>query len=137
MPLDFALSLMVYELLILATCPHSFEAISALASSLRLKKIRVWSVYSNVHHASELPSTERSELMDWVATMGIHAALPGEGKRLLVAARIVFADAGERLIFVADKDGRPDVAAGLALDRRRPAQQRLEPRIFEHDADRA
>ena len=62
---------MVYELLILATCPHNFEAISALASSLKLKKIRVRSVCKSVRHASELPSTDRSELIDWVATMGI------------------------------------------------------------------
>ena len=68
---------------------------------------------------------------------GDHATLPGEGKGLLVAARIVLADAGERLILVADKDGRPDVAAGLGLHRRRPAQQGLEPRIFQHDADGA
>ena len=40
MPLDFALSLIVYELLIFATCPHSFEAISALASSLRAREPR-------------------------------------------------------------------------------------------------
>ena len=71
MPLDFALSLMVYELLIFATCLHSVEAISALASSLTLRKIRVRSVCSNVRHASELPSTERSELMDCVATIGM------------------------------------------------------------------
>ena len=71
MPLDFALSLIVYELLIFATCPHSFEAISALASSLRLKNIRVRSVWSNVRQPSLLPRTERSELMDCVATMGI------------------------------------------------------------------
>ena len=68
---------------------------------------------------------------------GDHAALPGERKGFLVAARIVLADAGERLIFVAHKHGRPDVAAGLALHRRRPTQQRLQPRIFEHHADRA
>ena len=74
--------------------------------------------------------------MDCVATMGMTAALPGERKGLLVAARVVLADAGERLVFVAEKDGRPDVAIGLGLHRRRPAQQRLEPRIFQHDADR-
>ena len=36
---------------------------------------------------------------------GDHPALPGQGKRLLVAARIVLADAGERLILVTEKDG--------------------------------
>ena len=68
---------------------------------------------------------------------GDHPALPGEGKRFFVAARIVLADAGEGLVFVADKDGRPDVAIGLGLHRRRLAEQRLEPRIFQHDADGA
>ena len=32
-----------------------------------MKKVRVRSVYSNVRHASELPRTDRSELMDCVA----------------------------------------------------------------------
>ena len=35
---------------------------------------------------------------------GDHATLPGQGKRFLVAARIVLADAGERLILVTDKE---------------------------------
>ena len=68
---------------------------------------------------------------------GDDAALAGERKGFLAAARVVLADAGEGLVFVADKDGRPDVAAGLGLHHRRPAQQRLEPRIFQHDADGA
>ena len=68
---------------------------------------------------------------------GDHPALPGERKGFLVAARIVLADAGERLILVADKDGGPDVTGGGVFHHRRPAQERLEPRIFEHDADGA
>ena len=56
---------MVQEPLILATCPHSFEAISALASSFKLKKIRGRSVCSSVRRASELPSTERMDEIDW------------------------------------------------------------------------
>ncbi len=68
---------------------------------------------------------------------GDHPTLSGEGKGFLVAARIVLADAGERLILVTDKDGWPDVAAGLGLHLYRPAQQGLEPRIFQHDADGA
>ena len=34
------------------------------------------------------------------------------------------------------KTGRPDEAVGLGLHPRRPTEQRLEPRIFQHDADR-
>ena len=56
---------MVQEPLILATCPHSFEAISALASSFKLKKIRGRSVCSSVRRASELPSTDRMDEIDW------------------------------------------------------------------------
>ena len=75
--------------------------------------------------------------MDCVATMGITRHCRVRANAFLVAARIVLADAGERLILVADKHGRPDVAAGLVLHLYRPAQQGLEPRIFQHDADGA
>ena len=50
-------------------------------------------------------------------------------------ARVVLADAGERLIFVTEKDGWPHVAAGRVFHRRRSTQQRLQPRVFEHHAD--
>ena len=62
---------------------------------------------------------------------GDDAALPGERKGRFVAARVVLTDAGERLLLVTEKD---DVAIGLGLHRRRPAEQRLEPRIVQHDA---
>ena len=75
--------------------------------------------------------------MDCVATMGMTRHCPGEGKGFLVAAWVVLADAGERLVLVAEKDGRSDVPIGRGLHLRWPAQQRLEPRIFEHHADGA
>ena len=71
-PARFEVSLIVYDPLILATCPHNSDAILALASSLKDRKIRVRSVCSSARHASELPSTARNEDMDWVATIGMH-----------------------------------------------------------------
>ena len=64
-------SVIVYDPLILATCPHSSLAILADASSLRDRKIRVRSVYNSARQASDDPNTDRSEEMDCVATMGI------------------------------------------------------------------
>ena len=43
-PARFEVSLIVYDPLILATCPHNSDAILALASSLKDRKIRVRSV---------------------------------------------------------------------------------------------
>ena len=128
---------MVYPALILATCPHSVEACSALASSLSERKIRVRSGCRRVRHASELPRTDRSDEMDCVATIGITRHCRVSAKGFLVAARVVLADAGERLILVAQKDGRPDVPARRCLHLRRPEEERLQPRILEHDADGA
>ena len=71
-PARFEVSLIVYDPLILATCPHNSDAILALASSLKDRKIRVRSVCSSARHASELPSTALNEDMDWVATIGMH-----------------------------------------------------------------
>ena len=71
-PARFEVSLIVYDPLILATCPHNSDAILALASSLKDRKIRVRSVCSSARHASELPNTARNEDMDWVATIGMH-----------------------------------------------------------------
>ena len=50
-------SLIVYDPLIFATCPHNSDAILALASSLKDRKMRVRSVCNSERHASELPRT--------------------------------------------------------------------------------
>ena len=74
--------------------------------------------------------------MDWVATMGMT-------RHCRVRANAFSSPLGSssptlaKAELVADKDGRPDVAAWIGLHRRRPAEQRLEPRIFQHDADGA
>ena len=52
------------------TLPHISEAILADDSSLKDRKIRVRSVWTSVRHASVPDSTERSEEIDCVATMG-------------------------------------------------------------------
>ena len=106
-PARFEVSLIVYDPLILATCPHNSDAILALASSLKDRKIRVRSVCSSARHAFELPSTARNEDMDWNAP-----ALPGECKGFLIAGWIVLAYRGEGLILVTDKDGGPEVGHG-------------------------
>ena len=68
---------------------------------------------------------------------GNAAALPGPGKGLLVACRVVLADRGEGLVLVADEGGRPEVVVRVAGHLGRPAQQGLEPGLLEHDADGA
>jgi len=54
------------------TVPHISDAIFADASSDSDRKIRVRSVCTSVRHASPEGSTERSEEIDWVATIGTH-----------------------------------------------------------------
>ena len=74
--------------------------------------------------------------MDWVATMGMHAALAGEGEGLLVAARVVLANGGEALILVTDENGGPVVAAGMRSSSAAGRfKQGLEPGVLEHHAD--
>ena len=53
------------------TWPHMSLAILALASSLKDRKIRVRRVWSKVRQASPPWTTERSEEIDCVATMGM------------------------------------------------------------------
>ena len=127
----------MYDPLILATCPHSSDAILALASSLKDRKIRVRSVCKSARHASELPSTARNEEMDWVANNRDAPALPRERKGFLVAGGIVLAHRCEGLVLVTDKDGGPEVVRGGFFHLRRPHKQGLEPCVFEHDADGA
>ena len=64
-------SLIVYDPLIFATCPHNSDAILADVSSLKDRKIRVRSVCNSARQASDDPNTERSEEMDCVATIGM------------------------------------------------------------------
>ena len=61
----------MYDPLIFATCPHNSDAILALASSLRDRKMRMRSVCKSARQASDDPNTERSEEMDCVATIGM------------------------------------------------------------------
>ena len=60
------------------------------------------------------------------------AALPGEGKGFLVAGWIVLTHGSERLVFVADENGGPEVLLRRCLHLRRPPQERLQPGVFEH-----
>ena len=53
------------------TLPHISDAILADASSDSDRKIRVRSAWTSVRHASPEGSTERSEEIDCVATIGM------------------------------------------------------------------
>ena len=66
------------------TWPHMSLAILALASSLRDRKIRVRRVWSRVRQASPPWTTERSEEIDWVATMGMQRLCRVRGEGLLI-----------------------------------------------------
>ena len=66
---------------------------------------------------------------DWNNT-----ALPGEGKRLLVPGGIVLADRCERLVFVANENGGPEVTLRVRFHPCRPPEQGLEPGVFEEHA---
>ena len=68
---------------------------------------------------------------------GDDAALPGEGKRLLVPRGVVLADRGEGLVLVTDEDGGPEVTLRVRFHLCRPPEQGLEPGVFEEHADGA
>ena len=119
------------------TLPHISDAILAEDSSESDRKIRVRSVWTSVRQASVPDSTERSEEIDCVATIGMQRHCRRQRERLLVAGRIVLAHGGERLILVADEHGGPEVAAGLAGGLGRPPEQRLYPGILQEHADGA
>ena len=119
------------------TEPHISDATRADASSDSDRKIRVRSVWTSVRHASPEGSTERSEEIDCVATIGYAAALARERERLLVARRVVLPDGGERLVFVADEHGGPEVAVGPARGLGGASEQGLHPGVLEEHADRA
>ena len=63
------------------------------------------------------------------------AALPGEGKGFLVSGGIVLAHGCERLVFVADEQGRPEVSLRFRLHLNWSPQERLKPGVLEHYAD--
>ena len=63
-----------------------------------------------MRQASWPESTLLSELMDWVATMGMDARLAGEGEGLFVSGGVVLSHGGEALEFVTEEHGRPEVA---------------------------
>ena len=62
---------MVYELLIFADLPAQLRGDLGAGLVAQAQKDPRAERLQSVRHASELPSTERSELMDCVATMGI------------------------------------------------------------------
>ena len=106
------------------TLPHISDAIRADDSSDSDRKIRVRSVWRSVRQASPPRSTERSEEIDCVATIGTQRHCRVSANAFLVARGIFLADGGERLVLVADEHGGPP-------------EQRLHPRVLEQDADGA
>ena len=133
-PARLEVSLIVYDPLIFATCPHSSDAILALASSLKDRKIRVRSVCKSARHASDDPRTDRSEEMGLGGDNRDAAALTRQRKRLLIARWIVLAHGSKGLIFVTDKDGGPEVDARRLLHPGRTHEKRLKPGVLEHHA---
>ena len=112
------------------TEPHISDATRADASSESDRKIRVRSVWTSVRHASPEGSTERSEEIGLRGDDRDAAALPGSARNaFLVARRVVLPDGGERLVFVADEHGGPQVAVGPARGLGGAPQQRLHPRV--------
>ena len=60
--------------------------------------------------------------------------MPRQRKRLLIARWVVLAHRSEGLIFVADKDGGPEVDARRLLHPGRTHEKRLQPGVLEHHA---
>ena len=91
-----------------ATWPQSVLAICADESSASDRKMGVRSVWSSSRHASDCPSTARSDEIDCVVTIGING--PGT----------VFIERTDRMTAVDEPELTPEAAARAAVQIARP-----------------
>ena len=95
------------------------------------------SVWTSVRQASVPDSTERSEEIDCVATIGMQRHCRVSANAFSSPAGSSLAHGGERLVLVADEHGGPEVASGPAGGLGGPPQERLHPGVLEQHADGA
>ncbi len=70
-----------------------------------------------------------------VATIGMHFGLPGETEELFVSSRIAFADGGEVLVFVAEKENLTEMPVLFRFNLRDAIEYRAFEIEFHHYAD--